>query len=97
VFAVVERGMESTPLVRSPDVLWRRTLDGVVLLPPSAPSPIHVVGAGWPIWQLLAEPIPRDELIDTIVSLYDDRPPGLEADLSHVIDQLTEVGAIQSE
>ena len=42
---------------RCPGVLWRHTLDSIVLLAPTADEPITVSGSGRAVWDRLATPV----------------------------------------
>jgi hypothetical protein len=59
---------------RRDDVLWRRTLDAVLLFPPGADEPLTVAGSGALVWDLLAEPATLTELVDALASVYGDDP-----------------------
>ncbi len=53
---------------RNPAVLWRRTTDHVVLLPPDEAAPMVLGGAAGLLWDLLEEPTTVDEATDVISS-----------------------------
>ena len=54
---------------RRPEVLWRRTANGVVLLPPDSPEPLLVVGGG-PLWDLLSEARGLDYIVGRLTKRF---------------------------
>lgn len=79
---------------RSPNVLWRRSIAGVVLLPVGG-DPVVLSGAGSLLWDLLAEDQPFGLLADQLA-----RACGLDSDiadaaLGDILDQLCRAGATQ--
>jgi Coenzyme PQQ synthesis protein D (PqqD) len=71
--AAAERGRtafgDSSRFQRRPEVLWRRTANGVVLLPPDSREPLLVVGGG-PLWDLLAEARELDDLVGRLTERF---------------------------
>lgn len=51
---------------RNPAVLWRRTTDHVVLLPPDADAPTVLGGSAGLLWDLLEEPTTLEEATEVI-------------------------------
>lgn len=57
---------------RSPLALWRRTTDGVVLLPPTSSTPIGLRGSGALLWDIFDEPsslLEAAELLHEVVGV----------------------------
>ena len=79
--------------VRHPAALWRRTLDGVVVLPPEGDEPLHVSGPGHAIWQLLAEPATLDELTADVAALFRCPAADVRGDVERVLRSFVEAGA----
>ena len=66
---------------RRDDVLWRRSLDAVILLPVGADEPITLPGTGAAVWDLLEEPASLDELVATLAEAYEEDPAVVEHDV----------------
>jgi hypothetical protein len=81
---------------RPPGVLWRRSLDAVVLLPPGAPDVITLAGTGPAVWQLLAEWRSEDELADVLTAAYGSTPDVVVRDLGPLLRALEAAGALES-
>lgn len=79
--------------VRHPGTLWRRTLDGVVVLAPDSETPLRITGAGHALWMLLAEPATVEELVGDLASVYGRTAAEVGADVERVLRQLSEAGA----
>lgn len=60
-----------TTWVRSPQVLWRRVAEGVLLLAPDAAAPMIVTGSGAAIWDLLGSPMDADDVAGRLAELFD--------------------------
>jgi hypothetical protein len=73
-------------LARQPEVLWRATLTGVAVLPPTTSEPLELTGAAALIWDALDEPVP----IDRLGSLIGDDVPAPV--VTSAVDQLVEAG-----
>jgi len=87
--------MTPTRLHRAPHVLWRRTLDTVLLLPPGIDEPFVLAGTGPALWELLAEPRALDDLVAVLAAAYEADPDVVAADVAPTVDRLTELGAIE--
>ena len=82
--------MTAHRFVRDPHVLWRRTLDAVLVLPPNADAAELVTDPGPALWSLLLEPRTVDEL-ETLVAA----PSGAAGDtVLDVLTRLVECGAV---
>jgi Coenzyme PQQ synthesis protein D (PqqD) len=80
--------------LRAESTLWRRTLDGVVVLPFDAPAPLVLRGPAASIWELLEQPMTRSELIDAIVAMYAVERDAVEPDVSGAVATLVGAGAL---
>ena len=80
---------------RCPEVLWRRSLDAVILLPPGADDPITLLGTGIELWELLVEPGTVTQLATVLARAHTADPATVEADIAPVIRQLVEHGALE--
>jgi Coenzyme PQQ synthesis protein D (PqqD) len=81
---------------RRPGVLWRCSLDAVVLLPPGAPDVITLAGTGPVVWQLLAEWRSADELAEMLAAAYGSTPDVVVRDLGPLLRALEVAGALES-
>jgi Coenzyme PQQ synthesis protein D (PqqD) len=81
---------------RRPGVLWRRSLDAVVLLPPGAPDVITLAGTGLAVWQLLAEWRSEHELAEVLAAAYGSTPDVVVRDLGPLLHALDGAGALES-
>jgi hypothetical protein len=73
---------------RRPDVLWRRSLDGVVLLPTDAEEPVVLSSTGPAVWDLLASPITTDDLVDRLTESYAADRSAIETDVLTLLEDL---------
>jgi hypothetical protein len=80
---------------RREDVLWRRSLDAVILLPVGADDPVTLPGTGASVWDLLEEPASLAELVTTLAEAYDHADPSaVEHDVSALLAELETLGAV---
>jgi hypothetical protein len=85
--------MTTPRLVRSPKVLWRRTLRGVVLRPVGGEA-IMLDGSGWLIWDTLASPATLEELSEQLAVRTAREAKIIAADVQPVLDELAQRGAV---
>lgn len=57
--------------VRDEAVLWRRVVDGVLLLPPGSDELMLLTGSGGEIWHALERPLSASELAGVLADRYD--------------------------
>ncbi|MFA5885699.1 MAG: PqqD family protein [Acidimicrobiia bacterium] len=86
----------SVVYARRDDVLWRRSLDSVVLLPVGADEPVSLPGTGAAVWDLLAEPSTLPELVDALVDVYGGDPSTIERDVAALLERLRGITAIDA-
>lgn len=78
-------------------MLWRRTPDGVVLLPSEVVEPVLLGGAGADIWELLAEPRSEGQLTTGLAEMYPDTDPGtIRSSVTDTLRHLENLGAISA-
>ena len=82
-------------LERVPAVLWRRQLDGVLVLAPGAEEPIQISVPGDALWLLLAEPSTIHELAEDLADLYGTDESVIRADIQPALAALLNAGAIR--
>ena len=80
---------------RRPEVLWRRSLDAVVLLPPSAEEVVTVGGTGADVWELLETWRTVDGLAQSLSQRYEADEGIVHRDLETLLAQLVEHGALE--
>jgi hypothetical protein len=74
---------------RHPEVLWRSTSQGPVVLLPDREDPTRLGGLAAVVWELLDRPLTIDELADEAMRLFDERP-----DLTACLGELLRAGAV---
>jgi hypothetical protein len=80
---------------RAETMLWRRTLDGVLVLGLSEPSePVALRGPAADIWELLAEPATVTALGVALAEGYGVPVERIAPDVQRAVDALSEVGAL---
>lgn len=84
----------ATAWCRAESVLWRRTLDGVVVLPASGGDPVALRGPAATIWELLAHPRSTSDLVATLADMYGVRAEQVANDVGGALDVLLELGAL---
>jgi hypothetical protein len=80
---------------RRPDVLWRRSLEAVVLLPVDAGDVLTLGGTGPAVWDLLAEWRTFDDLVAVLAAAYGASPAQVAADLEPLIAELEALRALE--
>lgn len=80
---------------RTEDVIWRRSIDQVVLLPSSASAAVVLTGAGTRVWELLDEPRALDTIVRVLADLYGAAPVEVERDVSAMFDELASIGVVR--
>jgi hypothetical protein len=68
--ADVGQPRESPRFQRDDSTPWRRTIDGVVLLPPNATDPLRLEGGAASIWELLVTPLTVAEVVRELAGTY---------------------------
>jgi hypothetical protein len=82
---------------RREDVLWRRSLDSVILFPVDAEEPLTLPGTGAAVWNLLDEPATVAELGAILADAYAEDPAVVEHDVRVLLTELEALGAVTRE
>jgi hypothetical protein len=82
--------------VRAPRVVWRTTLDGVLLRPLGAADvrPVLLNGSGGLLWNALATPTCLETLCEHLAAETGSDPAVIAADIRPVLDHLVRTGLI---
>lgn len=75
-------------------VLERRSLDTVLLLPPSAGDPLELSGAATILWELFCQPSTFEEVAGELGRLVGLPAAQCRADLATTLNQLIDAGAL---
>lgn len=86
----------SVEWVRDDATLTRRTIDGMVLLPPDATEPFAVTGSGAVVWRLLDEPQSVETIVARLADAYAEDPARVAHDVRPLLDELIERGVLRS-
>ena len=87
--------MRSGTLCRSRDVVWRRSLDAVLILPAGAVEPLTLAGSGLQLWELLEEPISIADLTSTLAEIHEVNETVVAHDLDVVLERLVKFGIVE--
>ncbi|MEQ8841211.1 MAG: PqqD family protein [Acidimicrobiales bacterium] len=82
-------------ILRRAEVLWRSTLDGVLIRPPGADEVTKLAGTGGALWTALEEPSSFDDVCSALAQMHDAEVGTVAADLAPVIDDLVERGVVE--
>jgi hypothetical protein len=77
-------------------VLWRRSLDAVVLLPPGSSELLTLAETGPAVWDLLADWKTVEQLVDVMAERYGAEPGRVAADVEPLLDRLVALGAVET-
>ena len=81
-------------LVRSPATLRRAGPFGIVLLAPRDAEPRALAGSADAVWESLAEPVSRDDLVADLAVAFGADPAIVAADVAPLLDALLASGAV---
>ena len=81
---------------RRPDVLWRRSLDTVLLLPAATEDVVTLAGTGPAVWELLAEWRTLDDLAGILAGAFESTPEVVMADLVPLLAEFEVQGVVQT-
>ncbi|MEM7285150.1 MAG: PqqD family protein [Actinomycetota bacterium] len=82
-------------LHRAPNALSRRVLRGVMVLTPADDEPFLITPPGDVVWEILAEPIDLEDLVDLLSGTYDGDKTQITADVAALIETLIDKGAVE--
>jgi hypothetical protein len=88
--------VNDAPVRRRPDVLWRRSLDAIVLLPPASEEPVTLAGTGPAVWELLAEWRTEADLVAVLAAAFEVPAERVTADLSSLLTELRALGVVET-
>ena len=77
-------------------MLWRRSLDAVVILPTGADDVVTLGGTSPAVWELLAEWRTVDDLVSVLGAAFLASPEQVRTDLVPVIAELEALGAVET-
>jgi Coenzyme PQQ synthesis protein D (PqqD) len=86
--------MTTTSYRRRSDVLWRRSLDSVVCLPPDASEPVTLGGTGPEVWDLLRQPHSLAEFAAELADRHGADVDVVARDVEPVLERLAALGLI---
>ena len=81
-------------IVRRGDVLWRRTLDGVLIRRRGDPEVVLLAGTGVALWETLDSPRPVADLAARLATAHDADRREVERDLGGIVDELVASGVL---
>jgi hypothetical protein len=87
--------MGATAYRRRADVLWRRSLDTVVCLPPGEIEPVTLAGTGPEVWDLLETPHALPQLAAELSARHGVDPDVVATDVRPVVERLAALGLIE--
>ncbi len=81
---------------RRNDVLWRRSLDSVIVFGADGGEPLTLAGTGPAVWALLEGPITLAALSEQLAERFNTSIETVKDDVSSLLRHLEEAGAIDS-
>jgi hypothetical protein len=85
---------KSVVLRRNKTVLWRRAVDGILLLSPGNSVPAVLDASGAAVWDLLEEPRTTESLILALAARYVVTPSRIAEDVVPFLDELVASGVL---
>lgn len=82
--------------VRSPEVLWRRTTSGALVVVPSGGELLQLNHTASLVWDELAEPCTVRDVVDAIAGACGEPAASIERDIEQVLGQLVGHGVVWS-
>jgi Coenzyme PQQ synthesis protein D (PqqD) len=82
-------------LARTPTALWRRCLDGILVLPEGADQPLLLTPPGDAIWALLAAPVELGVLLAELQRRFDGPAEEIASDTDRFLHDAIAAGAIE--
>jgi len=80
--------------VRGDTVLWRRTADRVLVLPPEAAAPTVLTGTSVALWDLLVRPRAIADVVARLAEQYASSTERVRADVEPALDELCARGVL---
>lgn len=86
---------DTTAYRRRSGVLWRRSLDTTVCLPPDEVEPVTLAGTGPEVWEILRDPHSVVDLAAELSARHGADIDIVTADVRPVIQELAALGLIE--
>ncbi len=83
-------------ILRRADVLWRATLDAVLIRPLDGGDLTRLAGTGRALWAAIEEPTTFADLCTTLAGVHDADATAIAIDVGPVIDDLIDRGVVES-
>lgn len=80
---------------RSRDVLWRRSLDAVLILPTAGSEPLTLAGSGPELWELLEVPMSMPDLASALAARHEADVEVVARDIEQVLEGLVNLGIVE--
>jgi len=80
---------------RSRDVVWRRSLDAILILPIAGSEPLTLGGSGPELWELLEVPASLADLASTLAARHEADVEVVARDIEAVLDGLVKLGVVE--
>jgi hypothetical protein len=87
--------MGTTAYRRRAGVLWRRSLDTVVCLPPDETEPVTLAGTGPEVWDLLRTPHTLAQIANELSARHGADPGVVATDVRPVVERLAVLGLVE--
>jgi hypothetical protein len=87
--------VDETLVVRAPGAIWRDGDFGVVVLGAASYEPVTLAGTGVAIWDVLARPRRRFELVELLATRFAADADEVARDVAPVLDALVAEGALE--
>ena len=79
-----------------PDVIWRRSLDALILLPPGDTEPVTVVGSGGAVWAALLDvAVSIEDLAARLAADFGCDPAEVRSDVETLVRRFSELGVVE--
>jgi hypothetical protein len=79
---------------RADAALWRRTLVGVVVLPPQASEPLVLSGPAAGAWERLGRPVTREALHLDVMQAFGDHDDSVKNEIDKTLGRLSDLGGV---
>jgi hypothetical protein len=86
--------VNATAYRRRADVLWRRSLDVILCLPPDESEPVTLAGTGPELWDLLQTRQSLSELAAELAARHRVDPEVVTADVRRMLERLAALGVL---
>lgn len=81
--------------VRDPEVLWRNTAHGIVLLPAGAEEPFALTDSAATLWELLEQPVALADAAAALAAVYGASPDVISDSLHPLLTDLERRHAVR--